>query len=330
MSNPEALALANSYRDTVLSASILAAAGINPLLDNVEGLDFKAWTREVRPAMLEIGTQFAMMTSELSAAYYDEARTMFPPNDGNKYKAAMLINPKDNLSAYRDNIAYTFNSVGNARSYDAVKSNVFATMGDFVRKSSFDNMVENAKRDKSLVIITYVPSSKACRFCRSLIAMGRKSYRSVEGEPAYGGSAWMAAVFKNNSIFHKRCACTPMPRFVGNGKHDYDTTGQEVFNKDFQTVTKQAEKLGMMFDKPQKLVSAMQMYQESYRMGTVRTYVDGKPKDVPTRKRVVDTEWKRIQGPKFDASEAELLKMKNAVAGNGGKPFKLPLDEAKK
>lgn len=316
MSNPQALALANSYKDTVASIATLASSGILPLLDSLEGASFLQLTRELRPAMLELGEQFAWVSAEASVAYYDELRTVFPPKDAEEYKARFLFNPLQHTERLRNEIAYTFNDVPSAKSYDAVKSSVVATVQDGVKKASFSNMVENIKKDKALVVITYMPSTKACRFCRSIISQGRTNYRWTEGDSAYGGSGFMAAVYRNGNQFHKRCACTPVPRFVSSqGEGDYDTKGQEGFNKDFKTAAKQADKLGVSMDTPKQAMQVMRSYEDSYRIPKGKV------------ERVKAEAWGRIVGPKWNATEKELLEMKALLASNDWKPFVLPKEQ---
>lgn len=314
MSNSDALLLASSYRDTVIAASQLAASGIIPLLEGLEGADFATWTRELRPAMLQVGEQFSGIAADAAIAYYDEMRSLFPPTDAGDYKAKVLANPAELLSLYRDNIAYTFNSVPTARSYEAVKSETLATVQDHVKRTSFSNMVENSKKDKALVIITYIPSAKACRFCRSIIA-GSRSYRRVGG----GGVDFMASIYARGSQFHKRCACTPVPRFVSSMSEEfYDTPRQVDFNNNFKKVVKQAETLSMPIGKPKEIMVAMDSYYKSIR--AMKTPVFD---EVTEKVKVVDMR-KNVIGPRYGASDDELLKIKNALAGNNFKPYIIP------
>lgn len=306
----KALLLATAYKHTVTATATLAASGIQPLLDNVQGFDFGPWTAAVRPALLELGSHFSTVSTAASVDFYDELRSQFPPTDGLAYTASVLIDANKADKAYRNQIAYTFNTVQQTPNYDTVKSNVMATLSDFVTKSSFDNMTANAHKDASHVTISYLPSGKCCNFCRALIAQAHRGYW-VKGDSAYGGSDWMASVFRRGSVFHPHCACTPIIQTDSMPSNAFNTPGQNTFNKDFHNVMSQAETLGVAYDNPSDLVVAMRIYQNSY--------------DTTKNGTIVRTaNWSRIVGPKRGATQDELLAMKNQLAGNGGKSFVVP------
>lgn len=329
MSNAEALAIATSYKAAVEAAATAASSGILPLLDSLEGSSFLQFTREIRPAILELSDAFADLGTQLSMAYYDEIRGTFTPTDAKDYKAQYLLNPLAHREMTRNEVAHTFNSLQGSKDYNVARSAVAAVVGDSVKKASFSNTVENIRKDKALIIITYMPSAKACRFCRSIIAQGRTNYKWVQGDSAYGGSGFMASVYRRGSQFHKRCACTPVPRFVSSQSESvYDTRGQEAFTKDFKVAAKQADKLGVPMNTPRQVLDVMNSYQASYReVAHQHLNAQRKIERWKTRERITDEDWKRIVGPKWGATDEDIYKMKQLLAQNNWKPFWLPRKE---